>query len=130
MKLDVTNKLKSFLIPLAAFAGVLVSGSSPSLAQGAGPYTLPSTPTAPAPSPAGAQVSGAALIAANCAVCHGPQGAGAGDIVKLNDKTPTQIVEAMGAFRTGKKPSTIMGRISKGYSDAQIAAVAGQLGKK
>ncbi len=80
--------------------------------------------------PSLAQGPSAALIAANCAVCHGPGGAGAGDIVKLNDKTPAQIVEAMRAFRDGKKPSTIMGRISKGYSDAQIAAVAGQLGKK
>jgi len=72
----------------------------------------------------------AALIAANCAVCHGQGGMGAGDIAKINDKTPAQIVEAMGAFRDGKKPSTIMGRIVKGYSDAQIAAVANHLGKK
>ena len=82
------------------------------------------------PVPAQAPAPNAALIAANCAVCHGQGGMGAGDIVKINDKTPAQIVEAMGAFRDGKKPSTIMGRIVKGYSDAQIAAVANHLGKK
>lgn len=82
------------------------------------------------PAPAQAPAPNAALIAANCAVCHGPGGAGAGEIVKINDKTPSQIVEAMGAFRDGKKPSTIMGRIVKGYTDAQIAAVANHLGKK
>jgi sulfide dehydrogenase cytochrome subunit len=82
------------------------------------------------PTPASAQVSGGALIAANCAVCHGPGGGGAGDIAKLNDKTAAQIVEAMKGFRDGKKPSTIMGRIAKGYSDAQVSAVASHLGKK
>lgn len=81
-------------------------------------------------SPAPAQAPNAALIAANCAVCHGPGGAGSGDIAKLNDKTPAQITESMQGFRDGKKPSTIMGRITKGYSDAQIAAVASYLGKK
>ncbi|MCC7017393.1 MAG: hypothetical protein IT564_09365, partial [Rhodospirillales bacterium] len=51
---------------LSAAGAIVLAWSSPSLAQGVG----------------------AALIAANCAVCHGPGGAGAGDIVKLNDKTP------------------------------------------
>ncbi|MBM3582100.1 MAG: c-type cytochrome [Alphaproteobacteria bacterium] len=80
--------------------------------------------------PASAQSPNAAVIAANCAVCHGQGGAGAGDVVKINDKTPAQITEAMVAFRDGKKPSTIMGRIAKGYTDAQVAAVANYIGKK
>ena len=91
---------------------VAIAWSSPSLAQSA----------TPGPN--------AALIAANCAVCHGPSGAGAGDIAKINEQTAAQIAENMRAFRDGKKPSTIMGRIVKGYSDAQITAVANQLGKK
>jgi len=81
-------------------------------------------------SPAPAQAPSAALIAANCAVCHGQGGAGAGDIAKINEQTAAQIAENMRAFRDGKKPSTIMVRIVKGYSDAQIAAVADHLGKK
>ncbi|MEK7245492.1 MAG: c-type cytochrome [Pseudomonadota bacterium] len=97
---------------LSAAGAMALAWASPSLAQA----------QEPAPN--------AALIAANCAVCHGQGGAGAGDIVKINDKTPAQIVEAMGAFRDGKKPSTIMGRITKGYSDTQITAVATHLGKK
>ena len=101
-------------------------GISSKLAIGAAVALALSATSAMAQSPS----PNAALIAANCAVCHGQGGAGAGDIAKINDKTPAQIVEAMGAFRDGKKPSTIMGRIVKGYSDAQIAAVANQLGKK
>lgn len=81
-------------------------------------------------SPAAAQAPNAALIAANCAVCHGQGGSGAGDIAKINEQSPKQIADNMRAFRDGKKPSTIMNRITKGYSDAQIDAVANLLGKK
>lgn len=81
-------------------------------------------------SPASAQAPNAALVAANCAVCHGQGGAGAGDVPSLAKSSAAQIAENMKAMRDGKKPSTIMGRIAKGYSDAQIAAVADYLGKK
>lgn len=81
-------------------------------------------------SPALAQAPNAALVAANCAVCHGQGGAGAGDVPSLAKSSAAQIAENMRAMRDGKKPSTIMGRIAKGYSDAQIDAVANQLGKK
>ena len=36
----------------------------------------------------------------------------------------TQIVTAMQAFRTGQRPATVMDRIAKGFSDAEIAAIA------
>ena len=108
MNLVKSSTLKGLFV---AAAGVMVLAWSPPLwAQGAAPN--------------------AALIAANCAVCHGQGGAGAGDIAKINDQAPKQIAENMRALRDGKKPSTIMGRITKGYSDAQIDAVSNHLGKK
>lgn len=81
-------------------------------------------------SPAAAQAPNAALVAANCAVCHGQGGGGAGDVPSLAKSSAAQIAENMRAMRDGKKPSTIMSRIAKGYTDAQIDAVANQLGKK
>lgn len=104
------NPIHRTLMVLSAAGTIVLAWSSPSLAQ--------------------APASSAALIAANCAVCHGPGGAGSGDIAKINEQTSAQIAENMRAFRDGKKPSTIMGRITKGYSDAQITAVANYLGKK
>jgi len=80
--------------------------------------------------PSAAQSVNAALVAANCAVCHGQGGAGAGDMPALNKSSAEQIADTMKAMRDGKKPSTIMGRIAKGYSDGQIDAVAKYLGKK
>lgn len=81
-------------------------------------------------SPSAAQAPNAALVAANCAICHGQGGGGAGDMPSLAKSTAAQIAENMRAMRDGKKPSTIMNRIAKGYTDAQIDAVANQLGKK
>ena len=108
------NPIPCTIAVLGAAGAIVLAWSSPSpaLAQ-----------SAPGP-------SAAALIAANCAVCHGQGGAGAGDIVKINDQASKQIAESMRAFRDGKKPSTIMGRITKGYTDVQIDAVANHLGKK
>ena len=31
---------------------------------------------------------------------------------------------AMQAFRSGQRPATVMGRIAKGFSEAEIAAIA------
>jgi cytochrome subunit of sulfide dehydrogenase len=34
------------------------------------------------------------------------------------------MIEAMKSFKDGSRPSTIMGRLAKGYSDAEVAAMA------
>ena len=63
-------------------------------------------------------------LAAGCAHCHGTNGASAGVFESLAGRPQDQIVAALNQFREGKKPATIMHQISKGYSDAQIAAIA------
>ena len=65
-------------------------------------------------------------IAATCAACHGTAGHSVTQTVEpLAGRPKERIVELMQAFRTGKKPSTIMQQISKGYTDQQIDMVAG-----
>ena len=76
--------------------------------------------------PASAQTSDVRYLAANCANCHGTDGraaAGAG-MPGLAGLSPAYFVEQMNAFRDGKRQATIMHQISKGYTDAQIAAMA------
>jgi len=64
-------------------------------------------------------------IAATCAACHGTAGHSATRTVEpLAGKPKERIIELMQAFRSGKKPATIMQQISKGYSDQQIEMVA------
>ena len=64
-------------------------------------------------------------IAATCAACHGTAGHSATKTVEpLAGKPKERIVELMQAFKTGKKPATIMQQIAKGYTDEQIERVA------
>ena len=66
-------------------------------------------------------------LAASCANCHGTDGrASAGSsVVPLAGLPKDYIVVQMKAFQSGARPATIMHQISKGYSDAQIAQIAG-----
>jgi cytochrome c553 len=80
---------------------------------------------AAAPLGAGAQDSATRNLAASCAICHGTDGrAVTRDIVPLAGLPREHIVGQMRAFRDGQRPATVMHQIAKGYSDAQIDALA------
>jgi sulfide dehydrogenase cytochrome subunit len=64
-------------------------------------------------------------IASACLGCHGAGAAGGTAIPPIILGVPATYIEtSMKAFRDGTRPSTIMQRIAKGYSDDDIAAVA------
>lgn len=69
----------------------------------------------------------APLAAYSCGGCHGVGSRGAGDIAALAGRPKEEIVSAMAAFRSGERQGTIMGRIARGYSEAEIAAIATSL---
>ncbi len=66
-----------------------------------------------------------AMLGNTCAGCHGTNGYSNGPasptIAGLNQE---YLVERMKAYRDGTAHSTIMGRIAKGYTDAEIEAMA------
>ena len=66
-------------------------------------------------------------LATNCFTCHGDGVANLGDIPSLTGLSAARIKSVLADFQTGHKPATIMNRISKGYSDAEIAAIAAYL---
>lgn len=66
----------------------------------------------------------AANMARNCFGCHGPDGRSPGAIPGLNGKSADFIVNMLKSFRSGELPSTVMGRHAKGYTDAEISALA------
>lgn len=74
-----------------------------------------------AAAPAAAQ---APLAAEGCIACHGPSGSGQGSIAALAGRDANDLAAAMRAFRANERPGTIMGRIARGYTDAEIAAIA------
>lgn len=67
------------------------------------------------------------LLAFSCAGCHGPGGHSPGTIPSINGRSQAALAEALRGFRAGERPSTVMGRIAKGYSDAEIDAVAREI---
>ena len=66
----------------------------------------------------------AAMLSNACAGCHGTNGGSAGPAMpSLAGQSKEAIVEAMKKFKSGERPSTIMGRLAKGYTDADFAAM-------
>ena len=73
---------------------------------------------------AGAAPSSAAMLSNACAGCHGTLGGSAGPAMpSLAGQSKEAIVVAMQKFKSGERPSAIMGRLAKGYSDADFSAM-------
>jgi len=66
-------------------------------------------------------------VAANCASCHATDGRNQGGIPSLVGRDRLSLVRQMRDFRDGRRPSTIMQQLAKGYSDAEIEAAAAYL---
>jgi sulfide dehydrogenase cytochrome subunit len=91
--------------PLAPFALVLVLGA-PAHAQQPDPI-------------------GVALLTGSCSGCHGTAGEGSGGVPAIaGTKSRAEFVAIMQAFRDNLGNPTIMNRIARGYSDAEIALMA------
>jgi cytochrome subunit of sulfide dehydrogenase len=72
-----------------------------------------------------AQDINARNLAAACAICHGTDGrAVTKDVIPLAGLPREHIASQMRAFRDGQRPATVMHQIAKGYTDAQIDAMA------
>jgi len=64
------------------------------------------------------------MLSYACAGCHGTSGASAGpSMPALAGQSKVAIVESMKGFKSGDRPSTIMGRLAKGYTDADFDAM-------
>lgn len=79
---------------------------------------------AASPALAQADPNAARYVAANCANCHGTAGIARDTMPSIAGQKKEYIAEQMRAFRDGKRPATVMHQIAKGYSDAQIDAMA------
>ena len=95
------------LMKRKAISGVLVfailGGSS--IAQAAGPS--------------------ASMLAYTCAGCHGTDGSSVGPATPSIAATdPTYFTDVMIAYKKADRPSTVMTRIAKGYSEDEIEAMA------
>ncbi len=60
--------------------------------------------------------------ATSCSGCHAPEGSGG--FMPINGQNSASLAATMSAFRTGERPSTLMGRLMKGFSPDEIQAIA------
>ena len=68
-------------------------------------------------------------MAFNCRNCHQPSSAKP-DVPSLEKLTAEDMRRLLLDFKYDKKPATLMPRIAKGYSDAELSAVADLLGRR
>jgi len=60
--------------------------------------------------------------ATSCSGCHAP--AGSGGFMPINGIDAAAMSASLEAFRSGERPSTLMGRLMKGFSHDEIQAIA------
>ncbi len=74
-----------------------------------------------------AQAPDVTVLSASCATCHGPGLEGAGAMAALKGRPAADIATAVKQMQSGERPSTVMMRLSKGWSAAEIDAVAAKI---
>ena len=62
--------------------------------------------------------------AASCSGCHAVSIRTKTDAPRIHGRSAAEIVAAMAAFRTGARASTVMDRISKGFTEDEIVQIA------
>jgi len=114
--------LKNILVVLTIGAAAMACSTTPAPA-----------PAKPAPAPAPQLVerpvtpAAAVNMANNCFACHGPNGVSPGSIPTLHSLTANNIADMLRAFKSGERPSTVMGRHAKGYTNTEIEAISSHI---
>jgi len=62
--------------------------------------------------------------AAACSGCHPSAARGPSPVTRLAGRDRAEIIKAMQDFRSGARAGTVMDRIAKGFTDAEIQAIA------
>lgn len=67
--------------------------------------------------PALAERPSAAMLSESCGACHGTRGASAGPATPIiGGQSAGYIAASLNAFRDGRRPSSVMGRLAKGFA--------------
>ena len=91
---------------------------------------LVAVPLTLAPMTGAHALSPAERLAGACQGCHGQGGAGDQAMPLLQGvRSAAEIEASLRDFRAGSRPATVMGRIARGYTEDEIAALARFYGK-
>lgn len=102
------------------------------LATALGAATVSAQQPAPAFAAPNLTAKGVAAMVASCAACHGTNGQPTkGSLVgTLAGRSKNDLVQVMTQYKAGQRPATVMHQIAKGYTDAEIAAMADHFSKQ
>jgi cytochrome c553 len=62
--------------------------------------------------------------ASSCSGCHAANPGVDTPVPGLAGRDTAELVAQMQAFRTGQRPATVMDEIAKGFTDAEVQAIA------
>jgi sulfide dehydrogenase cytochrome subunit len=115
------NPLPTLLLSAMCLAALPVAA-----ADAPAPVTTP----APTATPSSAPPSPAAVVnmISNCYSCHGTDGRSPGSIPSLTGKNAQQALLMLKEFKSGQLAATVMTRHAKGYTDAELEALANYIG--
>ena len=115
------NPLPTLLLSAMCLAALPVAA-----ADAPAPVTTP----APVAAPPSAPPSPAAVVnmISNCYSCHGTDGRSPGSIPSLTGKNAQQALLMLKEFKSGQLAATVMTRHAKGYTDAELEALANYIG--
>ena len=68
------------------------------------------------------------ILSLSCSSCHGTDGKSAGIIPSIDGKSVEYIETALKSFKAGTRPSTVMARHTKGYTDEELRLIAEYFG--
>jgi len=78
-----------------------------------------------------ADMAPASMLANTCNACHGPDGSTYGPATpSISGVNMDYLIDTMQAYKSGARHSTIMGRIARGYTDAEIKAISKHFSKQ
>jgi sulfide dehydrogenase cytochrome subunit len=118
MKLQ--NPLPTLLLSAMCLAALPVAAAdAPAPATTPAPAAQPSAPPSPA-----AVIN----MISNCYSCHGTDGRSPGAIPSLTGKNAQQALLQLKEFKSGQLAATVMTRHAKGYTDAELEALANYIG--
>ena len=118
--MTIQNSLSTLLLTAACLAGCATEPPPPA-------KTAPATPAAAAPAPPPSPAAVRNMIS-NCYSCHGTDGRSPGAIPSLTGKNAEQALLQLKEFKSGQLAATVMTRHAKGYTDAELEALANYIG--
>lgn len=81
-------------------------------------------------SPAHADTTSGAVLVNTCFSCHGTDGKSIGEMPTIAGKSEKFIADKLRRFKAGTYEATVMNRIAKGFTDAELTAIAKQFAAK